>query len=352
MLMSPFHILTTGARSPVPALQQLLVYYGFPIAWRGLWNAQAVAAEIARYAVWVVGDTYGDPAHEEIASTRAIVTAVRAAGTRVYGYVPVGQNTSGLTQAQMCERVDQWVALGVDGIFLDEFGFDYANTRARQAAIADYVHAKGLPYCANAWTAEDVMCDSATELPWPADDWRHINFASGNPGNAPLVRAPGDAYMFENFGFDHNGPTNIWDTQERAALTTTLAKAKGMQVWALAVLPETTPGTLNASKLGNLATLPNVGAYVAANAYLYDIEVVGLGGFSFGSNGTPIATPLPAMAATAQPATAPAAHDYTAGTAVRQFGPVGLTVTNKGSTRKVVVTGAEPPLLKGQFPPS
>ena len=64
-----------GAVAPaVPARKHLLVYYGYPVAFKGIWDAAAVAAEIAaNYDYWVVGDTYQDPAHEEYASTVSIV---------------------------------------------------------------------------------------------------------------------------------------------------------------------------------------------------------------------------------------------------------------------------------------
>lgn len=338
-------------KEAVAPLKPLLVYYGHPIAYKGLWNAAAIIAEIAaNFSVWVVGDTYGDPTHEEYATTTAIVSGVRSAGVRVYGYVPIGQNTSGLALAQMQTRVDQWTAIGVDGIFLDEFGFDYGNTRTRQKSIVDYVHGKDLPVCANAWMAEDFMCDHVSELPWPSNDWRYVNFTTGNPTNIALTRNTDDAYLIENFCFDHTGPGNVFDVQERCKLTAVLAAAKNVVPWALAVFPESTPGTLNQALVGHLGTLENAGAYIAANAYVYDIGVVGSGGFSFGSNGTPIWAPLPSMPATAMPPTAAAATDYVACTAVRNFGQVGVLVKNTPTEQSVSVTNISAAVLSGNYP--
>ena len=113
----------------LPKLNPLLIYYGYPIAYKGIWDAAAVAQEISNnYKYWVVGDTYQIPTHVEYASTVSIINAVRANGVIVYGYVPIGLNTSGLSIAQIRTRIDQWMTIGVDGIFLDEFGFDYENT--------------------------------------------------------------------------------------------------------------------------------------------------------------------------------------------------------------------------------
>ena len=335
----------------VPARKHLLVYYGYPVAFKGIWDAAAVAAEIAaNYDYWVVGDTYQDPAHAEYASTVSIVNVVRAAGCKVYGYVPTGQNTSGLSLAQMQVRVDQWDTIGVDGVFLDEFGFDYGNTRTRQKSIVDYVYGKGLPYCANAWTAEDFMCDNVNELPWPSNDWRYVNFATGNPTNLVLPRTPADCYLIENFGFSHTGPMNIFAMQERCKLTMALAASKNVGVWGLAVLPETAPGVLDATLLGNLTTLENVGAYISANAYLYDIVVVGSGGFSFGSNGTPLLAPLQALPEYAGAPLSAAVNNYTTMTAVRQFGDVQILVTNTASVQSVSVSSPLAAVLSGEYP--
>ena len=343
--------LRDGVYGAVPPLKPLLVYYGCPIAYKGLWNTAAVISEIAaNYSVWVVGDTYGDPGHEEYATTTAIVSGVRSAGVKVYGYVPTGQNTSGLTLAQMQVRVDQWDTVGVDGIFLDEFGFDYANTRTRQKDIVDYVHGKGLPYCANAWTAEDFMCDNVSELPWPSGDWRYQNFVTGNPTNIALPRNPTDSYLIENFCFVHTGPGNVFDVQERAELTTTLAASKNVEVWALAVFGETVPGTLNLSTLGYLGSLTNAGAYIAANAYLFGIEVIGSGGFSFGSNGAPLWAPLPVMPVSAALPASPAATNYATRITTRNFGPVQVRVTNTASVQAVSVSNASPAVLSGNYP--
>ena len=340
-----------GVHGAVPPLKPLLVYYGYPVAYKGMWNTTAVISEIAaNYSVWVVGDTYGDPSHEEYATTTAIVSGVRASGVKVYGYVPIGQNTSGLTLGQMQERVDQWDTVGVDGIFLDEFGFDYENTRTRQKSIVDYVHGKNLPVCANAWTAEDFMCDNVSELPWSSGDWRYQNFVAWNATNLPLTRTAGDSYLIENFGFAHTGPGDVFEVQERCELTTALAASKGVALWALAVLPESSPGNLDEALLGNLGTLENVGAYIAANAFLYDITIVGSGGFSFGSNGTPLWAPLPAMPVSAALPASPATGNYATRIATRNFGPVQVRVTNTASVQAVSVSSASTAVLSGDYP--
>ena len=313
---------------PAPVLQELLVYYGYPISYKGLNDVASVIASISAYKYWVVGDGYGSGSHPEYASTVAIIQGVRALGTKVYGYVPIGQSTQGLPVGTIQNRIVEWFNIGVDGIFLDEFGFDYGNTRAKQIQIVDYAHALGLPVCANTWTAQDFLADNVSELPWGSGDWRYNNFVTYNPDNLPLLRDKKDSMLMENFCFDHNGPMGVFDVQERCSLTTALAKNKNVSIWALAVFGESTPGNLNVSKLGSSGNLANAGAYVAANAYIYGINIVGTGGYSFGSNGTPIRAPLPRLPAAATAAETTFIDNYVTGEASRSFGNVLVTVKN------------------------
>ena len=331
-------VMTTNA----PVLDRLLIYYGIPISWRNMWDATAVINDIAsKYEVWVVGATYQNPTDANYATTQQIITGVKAKGVKVWGYVPTGLNTSGLTQAQMATKVDQWVALGVDGIFLDEFGFDYTNTRQRQIDIVNYVHSKGLPYCANSWVYEDTVCDNISELTWPTNDWRYVNFQTYNPTNLTLPRNTTDCYLLENFCFDNTAVSNMWDTQERAALILTRNATKHMKLWAVATLAEVvgSPGTIDFTKTGGLTRLEDIEMYVGANAYLYDIGTIGIAGYSYGSSGYPVVFDIPKLPARSSAPTAVASIDYTKGVFSRGFGKTSITVTNIANTQKVDVVG-------------
>lgn len=314
----------------VPDRNRLFVYYGYPIAYKGLWDIDAIVTEIANnYDTWVVGDTYQDPAHEVYAQTVEIITKVRQRGVTVYGYVPIGANTSALTIPQITQRVDQWVIVGVDGIFLDEFGFDYGNTRSKQIEIVNYVHSKGLPYCANAWVFEDVVCADVAELGFPVDDWRYVNFQTYNPTNLPLPFTAADSYLIENFCIDNNGVLNAVNGQQRCLDIQTRNQSKGIDLWAVAVLAE--PATPNGSplytKTGTLKSIKDISAYIAANAFLLGIKTVGIGGYSFGSNGCPIDFVVPSLPDTATPPKKVFA-DLATGKLTAKFGSTTLTVVN------------------------
>ena len=331
---------TTNGTDGVQPLSQLLIYYGCPISYKGMLNTAAVIAEISNnYSHWVVGDTYNNPSHEEYASTQTIIAGVRANGVKVYGYVPCA--ISGLTVPQIHASIDDWNDLDVDGVFLDEFGFDYGLSRQRQIDIVNYVHSLDLPYCANAWTVSDVTVDDIANHPFPSNDWRYIAYANANPSNLTLPRNPNDAYLFENFCFDHLGIKNIRDAQERMLHVKSQVTAANIQAWALAVFGETTPGVLDTTKLGSFRDLGEAVTYITVSAHLFDYSVVGLGGYSFGSNGTPITALLKTMPYSAEAPSEPASINYTTGIAKRFFGPVTLETQNLVDDQHVVVSIAE-----------
>lgn len=327
----------------VPKLNRLLVYYGFPVAYKGMRSAPAVIAELtANFDYWIVGHTYQSPTHEEYATTVQIMQGCRAAGMKIYGYIPLGTSSYNYTVNQIGAITDEWKAIGVDGIFIDEYGYDYGNTRQRQIDVVNLIHSKGLPICANAWEIEEFVCDTLAETGWASGDWRYTRWQTWNPTDLPSPKMPGDFYMFENFCYSHLGRTVVWDTQERAQDASALAKAKNVNIWALAVFGETTPGVVDTTKLGSLGTLDKAGDYITANAYLYDFNIVGSGGFSFGSNGTPLWAPLKQLPSSAKTPTALAENDYTPMTGTRFFGPVKIVVTNTPSLQSVVVTDSTP----------
>lgn len=330
-----------------PKLNNLLVYYGYPSVYKGLYNNAAVIADIAaNYATWVCGDTYQQPSHPDYANTQAIIAGVRAAGVKVWGYVAIGVSSQNLSIATMQTAVDQWVTLGVDGIFLDEFGFGYLNPRTRQKDMVDYVHGKGIPICANAWIFEDFVCDNIAELTWPTNDWKYVNFQTYNPTNLALTRWPTDVFLLENFCYDNVSATDQWVTQENASLVRTLNLSKNVTIWALAVLAETVGGVIDTSKTGRLSDIKDICTYVAANALLYDIGTVGVSGYSMGSGGIPIAASMPQLPAQATPPALAAVNDYGAGKYSRAFGPVTVVVRNLGGSTQSVSISPYPSLAQ------
>lgn len=272
--------------------KRLLVYYGYPVAYKGYWNPTQVINDIAaRYDIWVCGDTYQDPTHEEYATTQTIISGLLAAGVEVWGYIPLGTNNYNLSLSQITTRVQEWNTLGVTGIFYDEFGFDYGSDRQRQIDAVNIAHTEGLPYCANAWIWEEVAIDNAANLPsgWAIDDWRRVRYEANNPTNLPLPRNSTDAYMLENWGCDNTGLSSKWDFHERAVLTKA-SNPDNLRLWGLGVLPENPVGTLDTTLTGPFKTPEVIDQYITLAGMVHGIDTVGIGGFSFGSGGTTVIT--------------------------------------------------------------
>jgi len=271
-----------------PAPKRLLIYYGYPAAYKGLWDVQQVVNAIAaNYDIWICGDTYQDPLHESYAETQQIITGLLALGVEVWGYIPLGTTSYNLSITDITTRIGQWDALGITGIFIDEFGFDYGNDRQRQIDAVNACHSAGLPYCANAWVWEEVSVDNVADLPadWAVDDWRRVSYEALNPSNLPLPRNSTDAYLLENWGMDSNGPATKWDFHERATLTQA-SNPDGMRMWAVAVMPENPEGTLDTTLAAPFGTADAVNEYVTVAGYVHGMDCVGVNGFSFGSGGT------------------------------------------------------------------
>lgn len=312
------------------SMLRLLVYYGYPSSYKELYDNNLVIQDISNYGMWLCGDTYHKPSHEDYANTTEIIAGVRDNGVLVYGYVPIGGNLGvNRTLEEQKQAVDEWRALGVDGIFLDEFGFDYGQNRQDQVNIVSYVKEKGLPYVANAWVWCEFYCDHIDEIPFPSNDWRYTRFASVNPNNIPLPRDSSDWYMFENFVSDNTGLATKFDLHERVNdLTQWLVSypSRSTKRMFLSVCPESPAGTVDLATLSPMSSVEEYFKYHSACAVLHGANAVGLGGFSFGAAGTPVSDEyylLPNEAAQRTSLTI----NLSTGVNKANFGDIELTVT-------------------------
>lgn len=178
-------------------MEKVLLYYGYPIAINGAWSVENAVNIYKNYDITVFGDEYNNPAHDTYSDTIAIFKKLRETSpkTRIVGYVPIGQDPgwedSNLTMDQLKQRVDWWAVMGVDGIFLDEYGYDYYVTRERQNEIVAYCKAKGFFIFANSWSIEYVFSSEPIKLDWLTD------FEPNPKGLSPLLDE-NDYYLYEN----------------------------------------------------------------------------------------------------------------------------------------------------------
>ncbi len=342
------NVIDSAPIEPLP-LKSLLVYYGIPSAYKGLPTTTSIVSEIsANCSYWVVGAGFQDPGDVNYANTVSIIQGVRDEGVNVYGNIPIGlgAGTPSYTVSQITAMVDQWKTIGVDGIYLDQYGFDFGTDRQRQVDIVNYIHNQDLSVCANCTLVQEYLCDTLAQTGWSSGDIEYTRWQLRNPSDTPSPARAGDSYMMDDFCYAEYGPSDMWSTQERASLAAQLAPAKQVDIWALSVFGETSPGIVDTSKLGNLATLSMVGEYISANAYMYDVTVLGSAGQSYGSSGIPVSSPLRLLPPGSLLPVQPAVNNYATQTAYRYFGPVYLYITNDPATQSTVAEGAS--LIIGQ----
>lgn len=140
--------------------RDLLIYYGWLNSFNSSvngWNNEKVAQDIAKYRLAVFGDGIQDPNHGDYANTQVIIPRVKALNPDclMFGYVSADQSFNDFTG-----KVDQWGQIGsMDGIFIDEAGYDFGRTRSEFNQRVDYVHDRtDMNICfANAWNTDHIL---------------------------------------------------------------------------------------------------------------------------------------------------------------------------------------------------
>lgn len=195
---------------PQDPFEKSLLYYGRPASACGILNPQESAGVFGKYDLVILGDGYEDPDHEDYENTKKVCDTLNTSyeNTRLVGYIPLG-NRSGIDdcydEGDLEWLVDSWIDLHVAGIFIDEFGYDYGNTRERQNTIVDYCHSKNLFVMVNAWNPDHVF-DITTET---------YEGSIVNEDRIPSHLTYGDYYTFENAFYKSENGSLVMQTPER-----------------------------------------------------------------------------------------------------------------------------------------
>lgn len=180
---------TSGAaylvNSSLMTPDDLLIYYGYPSLINGADNLSAAINEYVGYEFVVLGAGLEDPTHPDHSNTVAIMTSPLTDRTTFFGYVDLGVSTNNYSLSQLQMKIDQWSAAGADGIFFDDFGYDFGVTRERQNAAVDYAHSLGLTVVANGFFINDVFSSSVD--------------ATYNPTGAATHLTASDFYLYESY---------------------------------------------------------------------------------------------------------------------------------------------------------
>lgn len=168
--------------SPLP--KSLAVYYGWPSAVNAAGgNVNTAVQTFKEYDQVVFGAGLEDPAHGDHANLVAILAHPDMSSVQSFGYIDAT-----LATEVVQTKIDQWYATGVQGIFFDQFGYDFGLTRQKQNQIVWCVHEKGstgMPVFVNAWNPDDVFLSI-------------VDPTSNPTGDAPRLQA-GDWYMLESY---------------------------------------------------------------------------------------------------------------------------------------------------------
>lgn len=125
--------------------------------------------------------------------------------TKLWGYVNLGPNnpTDSRDQWRQADlnkvkiQIDTIASAGWYGVFIDQFGYDWNETRERQNILVDYIHNKGLKVMVNSWFPEDALDSKIDKI--------------ANPNGIPCHLNDSDWYLIESFytdGTSYRGDTN------------------------------------------------------------------------------------------------------------------------------------------------
>lgn len=177
--------------------KDLLIYYGYPSSFNYPANSyvlENVAKDMAQYNMIAFGDGIADTGHTDHANFRTIIARLKALkpGIKLFGYVSSYQSLT-LFKAS----TDKWSAIPeMDGILLDECGYDWGTTRATFNEQVDYIHASGCPIVfANGWWMRHLVGTQNDHL-YPNSTF--------NPLLLPSTMTAEDWYLLESFPVNTN----------------------------------------------------------------------------------------------------------------------------------------------------
>ncbi len=170
----------------------LLIYYGwlnsFNSAQNG-WDNEKVAQDMAKYNLIVLGDGMQNPSHGDFANTSIIIPRIKTLNpnTKIFGYV-----TGNQIIADFKTKAGLWNNLQVDGIFIDEAGYDYGKTRVEFNERVQYVHnlTKANICFPNAWNLDHIL-GTVNDASYPNTTY--------NSGLVESFLTPDDYCLLESF---------------------------------------------------------------------------------------------------------------------------------------------------------
>jgi len=166
--------------------KKLAIYYGWPSTVKD-WTIAGAASVFKDYDVVVFGAGLEDSSHGDHQNVIDIIAHQDMANTKVFGYITIQDS-----QNDNETKIDNWAAMGVDGIFCDEFGYDYGTKRSEQNDLVDYIHdtSPALIAFVNAWDPDDALGNDQVPQKNPQGTAHHLQTT--------------DWYLAESFAVKNN----------------------------------------------------------------------------------------------------------------------------------------------------
>jgi hypothetical protein len=243
------------------APKKLLVYYAYPSSFNyptNQYNLANVSADFAQYEYVVLGDGLEKTSHSDHANTQAILQSAITDGVRFFGYIDAGVITQNLSLSEIQLRVGEWKAMGIDGIFYDDFGYDYEVSRQRQNTIVNYAKAQGLPVIVNGWDPDHVFGNQVN--------------ATYNPSGLATTLSSTDFYLSESYLIQEGQYQDAAFWESKANKLRTYQLSKGFKIL-----------SLTTNDAGNSYSQDKF-FYAWYGALLYNHEAVGWGEYQFAAN--------------------------------------------------------------------
>lgn len=224
--------LADGAAASTDGLRSLLIFYAPPGNVNTRFNNDYAAGVLSRYDDVVLGDGLENPASIDYANTTAVFQKVAALNpsTVIWGYIDVGVSTNNHSIPTLQTQIDQWITLGVGGIFCDDMGYDFLVPRSRQNAVLDYIHSKGLGAIINTFNPDDVLSSAVN--------------ATYNPGGTATSSNSTDVLLLESWVCNSDAYTapyyaTISDIKTRGDKAQAYRNSIGLRIFSVNILGHT-----------------------------------------------------------------------------------------------------------------
>jgi hypothetical protein len=303
--------------SVATGIRSLLIVYSPPNIINTQYSDDYAAGILCRYDDVVLGSGLEDSGNAYHASTQSIIQKVKAISptTVVWGYIDTGVTTSNLPLSTIQTQIDEWLAMGAGGIFLDTFGYDYHTSRSRQNSILSYVHSKNAGAMINVWNSDDAL-SSAVDTTY-------------NPTGVATVAGSTDVLLLESWVCNSDSYAapyyaTISDIKTRSDKAVAYRSSLGIRIYAANIMLHT--GTAD-------NTLQNYRSLSEGMARAWRLDGTGLQASNYSSTGSDLAVVSPRFSAYRDiPKRASATYILNGAWTQVQAPDLGITITYNAGT--------------------